>query len=93
MPFQAGNKLGGRKEKPFRDALRLQLAAAGENHKKLRLIADALIEKAQEGDTRAICELADRLDGKVPHGLIGGDDDDNPIRLEKIERVIVKPDT
>ena len=42
----------------------MQLAAAGEDLKKLREIAAALIEKAAVGDLQAIKELADRLDGK-----------------------------
>jgi hypothetical protein len=85
----AGNANSGRKqEKPFRDALRIELAAAGEDSKALRKIARALIEKAGEGDMQAIKELADRVDGKVPQGLIGGDEDDNPLQLvTKIELV------
>jgi hypothetical protein len=42
----------------------MELAAAGEDLKKLREIACALIEKAAAGDIQAIRELADRLDGK-----------------------------
>ena len=61
----AGNKNSGRKqEKPFKDALRMSLAAAGEDQKALRKIADTLIEKAVEGDMQAIKEIADRIDGK-----------------------------
>lgn len=52
------------KDKPFRDALRLQLAAAGDDMKALRSIADALIASAQDGDIQAIREIGDRLDGK-----------------------------
>ncbi|MCY1741167.1 hypothetical protein [Ensifer sp. SL37] len=53
---------------------------------KLRAVADALIEKAISGDVAAIKEVADRLDGKVPQGVIGGDEDDNPIVQEIIIR-------
>lgn len=61
----AGNQNSGRKqEKPFADALRMELAAAGEDHKALRLIARALIDQAMSGDKQAIKELADRTDGK-----------------------------
>jgi hypothetical protein len=52
------------KDKPFRDALRLELAAAGDDGKKLRSIARALIAKAEEGELQAIQQIADRLDGK-----------------------------
>lgn len=63
----AGNKNSGSwSMKPFRDALRMELANAGDDHKALRMIASALIVKASEGDMQAIKELADRIDGKVP---------------------------
>lgn len=76
----AGNANSGRKqEKPFRDALRLQIASAGEDQKALRRIADALLSKAYEGDMQAIKEIADRLDGKVPQGIEG--DPENPLQV------------
>lgn len=61
----AGNANSGRRaEKPFADALRMELAAAGDDHKALRNIAKQLIAKAEEGDLAAMKELADRTDGK-----------------------------
>ena len=54
-------------EKPFADALRMEIAAAGENHKALRAIARNLIELAQKPELAAlpaINAIADRLDGK-----------------------------
>ena len=78
----AGNANSGRKqEKSFRDALRMELAAVGDDHKALRMIAAKLIEKATEGDMQAIRELADRTDGKVPQGIVGGEDDDAPLQI------------
>jgi hypothetical protein len=58
-----GKKPGTLKEKPYRDALRMEIAAA-EDFKDLRAIARAHLEKARSGDVAAIKELADRLDGK-----------------------------
>lgn len=61
-----GNKPGAAlREKPYREALRMELAAAGANLKALREIAAAHIQKAKEGDIQAIKELGDRIDGKV----------------------------
>jgi ribosomal protein S20 len=61
----AGNANSGRRaEKPFRDALRMEIAGAGENSKALRNIAKKLIAQAESGDMQAIKEFADRLDGK-----------------------------
>ena len=59
----AGKKPGTLKEKPYRDALRMEIAAA-EDLKVLRAIARAHLEKARSGDMAAIRELADRLDGR-----------------------------
>ena len=71
----AGNANSGRKqEKPFRDALVMQIKAAGEDHKALRRVADVLLSKAYDGDMQAIKELADRVDGKVPQGIEGTED-------------------
>jgi ribosomal protein L17 len=62
----AGNANSGRRqEKPFADALRMEIAAAGEDRKALRIVAQKLIAKAQDGDMQAIRELADRTDGKA----------------------------
>jgi hypothetical protein len=55
------------------------VAEAGEDHKALRRIASALIEKAASGDVAAIKEIGDRLDGK-PAQAIGGDDELGPIK-------------
>lgn len=78
------------KDKPFRDALRQEIAAAGEDRKRLRSIADALLAKAESGDVQAIKEVADRLDGKAPQAIVG-DDEHDPLRIERVERVIVDP--
>src|SRR6266436_2430155 len=65
-----GRPLGSpnvRNEKPFGHALRMELAAAGDSHRELRLIARNLIGLARAGEPaalQAIREIADRLDGK-----------------------------
>src|SRR6516225_7054088 len=55
---------GQQRDKPYREALRMELAAAGEDMKKLRQIAKIHIARCEAGDMQAIKELADRLDGK-----------------------------
>ena len=74
-----GNPLGQIRAKPFREALMMELASAGEDHKALRRVAQALIAKSMDGDISAMKELLDRVDGKVPQG-IGGADDLPPIK-------------
>lgn len=92
---------GRRKDKPFRDAIMFALSKIekledGTEHKRLDLLAEATVKKALTGDVPAIKEIADRVDGKVPQGVIGGDDDDPAIKMvNEIRRTIVdpKPDT
>ncbi len=85
------NPRGQQRDKPFRDALRMEIAAAqgDEDFRSLRKIARGLLQAASEAKVDAIREIADRLDGKVAQAVIGGDDDDAPIKLETITRVIV----
>lgn len=93
MPFvkgQSGNPGGRTKDKPYRDALRWELEAAGDDFRALRAIARAQIEKAMAGDMRAIEHISDKLDGKIPQP-VGGSDGLPPIQIERIERVIVDP--
>jgi FixJ family two-component response regulator len=51
------------RQKPFTDALRVALLSGG--GRRLRIIADKLVEKAEQGDLQAIREVADRLDGNT----------------------------
>jgi len=39
------------------------------------------------GDVPALKEIGDRLDGKVPQALVGGDEDSQPIRITRVELV------
>lgn len=82
------------KEKSFANMLNIAIkeAVEGSDKTKLRAVADALVDKAMNGDVQAIKEVADRLDGKVPQAVVGGDEETDPIRLlHRIERVIVDP--
>ena len=85
-PGQSGNPGGRPKTKPFRDALRRAVEAAGDDTQRLDMVALALYSKALEGDVSAIKEVADRLDGKVPQGIIGGDEDDPEIKVSWLAR-------
>lgn len=87
----AGNSNSGRRPKPFDEALKMELLAAGSDHKALRLVAQQLIEKAQAGDMQAIKEIADRTDGKVPQAIVGDDEHDAINLVHRIENVLVRP--
>jgi hypothetical protein len=71
---RSGNPGGRKKEKPFADALRMELAEAGENSKALRAIAKKVIKLAEAGDLAAASFIADRLDGKPAVSIENGED-------------------
>ena len=73
-----------------RDALMMEIAGAGDDHKALRKIAAALLAKAANGDVPAINSLADRTDGKVAQALIG-DSQEDAMQVHTIVRKIVEP--
>jgi hypothetical protein len=55
--------------------------------------ADKLAKLAiDDGDKWALEEIGDRLDGKPAQAIIGGDEDEPPIRFQKVERVIRRAD-
>lgn len=91
----AGRPRGAWKEKAWRDALRIAvLRPADEKNPKpktkLDELAFVLIESAKSGDISALKEVGDRLDGKPAQAVVGGDEDDNPIRMiAEIRRTIV----
>src|SRR5215467_8600114 len=70
---------GQQRDKPYREALRMGLAAAGEDMKKLREIAKVHIARCEAGDMQVIKELADRLDGKPAQMLEHSGPDSEPI--------------
>jgi hypothetical protein len=95
QPGKSGNPGGRAKERLFADALRMELAAAGDDNKALRGIARNLIKLAEKEELAAlpaINAIADRLDGKPAQAIIGGGEDDPAINIvHRIERLIVRP--
>jgi hypothetical protein len=58
----------------------------------LILMWQPIIAKAfEEGDLAAMKEINDRLDGKAAQSLTLSGDEDNPVAIHRVERVIVKP--
>lgn len=92
MPFQPGNKLAaGPRKKPFKNALERAIANADGKPDALKEIAEALVAKALLGESWAIQEVANRLDGKPAQAIVG-DDEADPLRLvAEIRRTIVDP--
>src|SRR6516162_7762663 len=79
---------GQQRDKPYREALRMELAAAGEDMKKLREIARVHIARCEAGDMQAIKELANRLDGRPALQILEHSDPDSE-PITKIVREIV----
>ena len=66
----AGRPKGAWSEKKFRDALNCAVTEqTKDGQRKLRVIAERLVEAAMNGDIPAIKEVADRLDGKPAQAL------------------------
>src|SRR5262249_4377582 len=66
---QSGNPLGRRSEKEFAAQLRIVLAELVDENdpqsvRKMRRIAEKLVDWAMSGEPWAIAQVADRLDGK-----------------------------
>ena len=59
------------RQKPFTDMLRVALLSGG--GRRLRVIAEKLAEKAEQGDLPAIQRVADRLDGRPTQAIERGD--------------------
>lgn len=92
---QPGNQ-NAKKAKRWQDALNKALArfesaelkiAAGE---ALDKVAETVVQQALAGNKDAWQEISQRLDGKVPQGIIGGDDEDPPVRFQRIVREVVR---
>ena len=94
MPFQAGNQLGNRLGFPKRPKIVTQRLIAllnetdANNIPKLHRLANALFDKALEGDVTAIKEVIDRVEGKVPQPIAG--DPDNPLTITSVVHEIVR---
>jgi ribosomal protein L17 len=75
---------GSKPDKKWRDAISLAVNEAvehptdGSKVKKLRLLADKLVERALDGDMAAIREIGDRLDGRPAQALLHGSDTETP---------------
>jgi hypothetical protein len=89
-------------DKLWREALRKAVLERVEGEQKLDVIARRVVRQAMDPDPivqgsqalalSAAKEIGDRLDGKPAQAVIGGDENDPPIRtITEIRRVIVDP--
>lgn len=80
------------KPKIWGEAIRRAIARRqeGDLSKGLDVLADKLVDAAAAGEVWALTEVGNRLDGKPPQAIIGGDEDDPAIKIQEVKRVIVR---
>jgi len=82
-----GNQNSSLEKRAFSNVVRrVGIQKEGE---RLRKVVEALYDKAESGDVGAAREIADRFEGKAAQQLIHSGDEDNPVRYQTIERIIV----
>jgi hypothetical protein len=90
--YLSRNPRGQQRDKLYREALQIELAAAGANLKKLRKIARTHIKLAEAGDLQAIKELRDTIDGRPVQQL--GHDVPEDTGIEVVWKIMhVYPET
>ena len=80
-----GNQNGVKSKRLFAAALKRLFTQDAERADRL---AVKLATLAEAGEGWAFKELVDRLDGKVPQPLVGGDDDESPISVKAMIELV-----
>jgi hypothetical protein len=62
----------------------------GDLNHGLDRLAEKLVDAVSNGDLPALKEFGDRMEGKPAQAIIGGEDDDPPVRIQRVERRIVR---
>jgi hypothetical protein len=70
----------------------LRVALVQEDSRKLRIIAQKLVDAAEQGEPWAIKEVIDRVDGKAVQATEISGADGNAIEISQIEFVIKRPE-
>lgn len=81
MAAPIGNQNAAKTKRLFSAALKRLLT---QDPARAQALAEKLLTLAESGEAWAFKELIDRVDGKAPQPLVGGDEDDNPISLREI---------
>ncbi len=67
MGAPAGNRNASKDNRLWKETIHRVVTQGGS--KRLRAAAEKLVARAEEGDVRALIELGDRIDGKVPQSI------------------------
>ena len=93
---QIGNT-NAAKGRQARQALEIAIRNNGKKKKvasEMQCLVDIwnkAIEQAKNGNSGSMTMIMDRLDGRPGQSLLVTGDEDNPIAITQVERVIVKP--
>jgi hypothetical protein len=93
MGAPVGNQSAA-KAKEWEQALKRAMArkADGDFRQTLDKIASEVIDKALAGEKDAWMEIGNRMDGKPAQAIVGGAEDDEPVKvLQRVEWLVVKP--
>jgi hypothetical protein len=86
---QSGNPGGRTKERLFTDALRLELNRETNDgsgkRKKISVIAEKLVECAMAGESWAVQQVADRMEGKPQQAIDIAHDQRSPAAMSDAE--------
>ena len=85
MAAPEGNQNAVKRSRLVGDTLR---KVAVQNPEKLRKACETLLDKMVEGDISAFKEFRDTLDGKPAQVIVGGDDDDNPVKT--VNEIVIR---
>lgn len=80
---QPGNQ-NAVKGRRWRNAIEKALAkrCKGDAQAALEDLAEKFLNAVENGDLAAFRELGDRIDGKPAQAIVGGDEDDNPVKVK-----------
>jgi len=66
----------------------LEARTRREGKEAIDALAEKLLQKAEEGEISALRELGDRLEGKAAQAIIGGGEDDPPVRT--VNEIVIR---
>jgi len=81
MGAPLGNKNASKQNRLVTDTIHRALT---QDPDKLRAAVDKLLDNAADGDLNAFKELTDRIQGKPAQAIVGGDENDNPVKLSGV---------
>lgn len=74
----AGNQNGTKQKRLLSDCLKRELTQRPDD---VLAITNKLIESAKAGEAWAMALIHDRVDGKAPQPVVGGDEDDPALKV------------